>query len=143
MTTDLYWHGQEDVDVFHDVERDTEYWPSEEPYGVPDEAADWYLSFEGWTEAEAATAAGEDDGDGDDMAGEDEDSDSFFSVDIRDFLEAHWKTVTSGIYKGEVDDALDAVEAVERDRDRGARASVQRAIDHRRESLGIRPGETQ
>lgn len=118
---ELYWSGQGDIDVFADTQRNIEYWPSERPREVPEEAVEWYLSFDGWsteppeaaTEAEAETA----------------------QMDADEFIDAHWQTVTAAIRNGEADDRLAAIEAAEYDRENDARDSVLSAIAERRATI--------
>lgn len=51
---------------------------------------------------------------------------------VADLAGAHWQTVVATVERGDADDALDELEAAERDRDR-PRDSVLDAIEERRE----------
>lgn len=114
MTTELYWTGQDDVEVFHDTQRNIEYWPSERPHEAPDEAVDWYLSFDGWSESPP---------------------DAVDSFDAGAFIDDSWQSVTAAIEDGEVDVHLNAVEEAEEARDPAPRDSVMSAIEDRRAHL--------
>lgn len=121
MTTELYWHGQSDVEVFHDTERNIKYHPSERPHNVPEDAVDWYLEFAGWSEEP-------DNGEDDDSYPEDFEELSFINS-------GDWREVKNAILDGEVDPFLEDVEEAEEARDPSPRGSVLKAIRDRREAL--------
>lgn len=118
MTEELLWNGTEDVEVFHDSQRNIEYHVSERPHDVPDDAVEWYLSFEGWEPPDETGMDAADD------------------FDVSNFLDRSWQTVCAEIRDGIVDGQLDAVEAAERSHEGGPREdSVIDAIEKRRDEL--------
>lgn len=99
-------------DVFVDAQTDTEYRAGE--HQISGEDSERFLSHPtgGWHESVA--------------------SDTSATVDPAILVDQRWNSVKAAIDDGLVDQSLDELEELERDRDNGARSSVIDAINERR-----------